>query len=310
MNTMRESLRDYLEMRRALGYKLRTPGASLVTFVGFMDEAQHEYITVDVAKSWAELPTSVHPAQWERRLSYVRGFARYCVAMDPRTEVPPQGVFPSAYTRPTPFLFTDEHIRRLLHAGTQLQGGSSFVGVSICCLLGLLSVTGLRISEALGLTLDDVDLAAGTLLVRSSKFGKSRIVPLHESTIKVLTGYHRHRKRLLARRRVAHWFINIRGARMEYDHALDTFQKLSQQIGLPSGLGKRRPHLHDLRHYFAIATLLRWYRDGQDIERRLPVLSAFLGHVEVRNTYWYLSACPDLLGAAKDRLEKRWEQTP
>lgn len=310
MNTLRESLRDYLEMRRALGYKLRTPGASLVAFVGFMDEAQHEYITVDVAKSWAELPTSVHPAQWERRLSYVRSFARYCVAMDPRTEVPPQRVFPSAYTRPTPFLFTNEDIRCLLHAAMQLQGGSGFFGLTICCLLGLLSVTGLRISEALGLTMDDVDLAAGTLLVRSSKFGKSRLVPLHESTIKVLAGYQRRREQLLARRRVVHWFINARGVRMGYDHVHDTFQQLSQKIGLPTGLGKRRPHLHDLRHYFAIATLLRWYRDGQDIERRLPVLSAFLGHVEVRNTYWYLSACPDLLGSAKDRLEKRWEQTP
>lgn len=180
-----------------------------------------------------------------------------------------------------------------------MQTPSSFVNQSIHCLLGLLSVTGLRISEALYLTTEDVDLKEGVLLIRSSKFGKSRVIPIHTSTVKFLREYQRCRDRLHRNRHSPYFFVNSRGARMSYDHALDTFQHLCSLAGLQGRMGGRRPHLYDLRRYFAITTLLRWYRDGRDIEQRLPVLSAFLGHAEVRNTYWYLSACPELLGAAR-----------
>jgi integrase/recombinase XerD len=308
MNTLRELLQDYLEMRRALGFKLRTAGAGLASFVSFMEQAQSGYITTAQAIAWAQLPTSVHPGRWERRLSEVRGFARYCSAMDSRTEVPPMGLFPVAYSRPTPYFFTDDDMRNLLQAALQLRA-HPFVGHTFHCLLGLLSVTGLRISEALGLTLDDVDLDEGILLIRSSKFGKSRLVSLHASTIKVLAEYQRYREHFLAGRQIPHLFVNSHGARLGYDQVLDTFHRLSKMVGLCSRTGSRAPHLHDLRHRFALVTLLHWYRDGQDIERRLPVLSAFLGHVQVSNTYWYLSACPELLGAANKRLEQHWEHT-
>jgi site-specific recombinase XerD len=310
MMTLRESLHDYLEMRRSLGYKLRSQGCGLVTFVSFMEESQTDFITTAQAIAWAQLPKDVLPVRWERRLSWIRTFAHYCKAMDARTEVPPVSVFPGAYTRPTPYFFTDADIGRLLNAALQLQANHGFFGRSMHCLLGLLSVTGLRISEAFGLTLDDVDLKEGILTIRSSKFGKSRLVPMHPSTVSVLAEYQKCREKILRGRRVPHLFVNSLGVRLLYDRVLDTFHLLTKQIGLHTRMiGDRKPHLHDLRHRFALVTLLNWYRDGQDIERRLPFLSAFLGHVQVSNTYWYLSARPDLLAAARDRLEQRWEKT-
>jgi integrase/recombinase XerD len=309
MNSLRESLQDYLAMRRALGFKLRSTGAGLLSFVSFMEQGQIAYITTERALAWAQQPASVPPARWARRLSYVRGFARYCRAIDSRTEVPSLGLLPFNYSRPHPYFFTDDDIRRLLQASLQLRAKQSFVGQTFYCLLGLLSVSGLRIFEALGLTLDDVDLDEGILLIRSSKFGKSRLVPLHATTVKVLADYQGHRKQFLGGRQIAHFFVNSHGARLGYCQALDTFHRLSEKVGLHSRTGGRRPHLHDLRHRFALLTLLHWYRDGHDVERRLPVLSAYLGHVQVSDTYWYLSACPELLGAAKERLEQHWEHT-
>ena len=170
-------------------------------------------------------------------------------------------------------------------------------------------MTGLRTCEARGLTLDDVDLDAGVLTIRSSKFGKSRLVPLHASTVQVLADYLERRRSFLGARVIAQVFVNDHGMPVSHDQALDTFQRLARTVGLPAQTQRRRPHLHDLRHRFAHETLLQWYRDGQEIERRLPVLSAYLGHTEVRDTYWYLSARPQLLKLAQERLERRWEQT-
>ena len=168
-------------------------------------------------------------------------------------------------------------------------------------------MSGLRICEALNLTLDDVDIAEGILAIHSSKFGKSRLIPLHETTVKVLADYKKRRARLLGRAQVSHFFVNPAGTRLSYDSVRDSFQHLSEEVGLDARIDGRRPHLHDLRHRFALLTLLHWYRDGQEVERRLPVLSAYLGHLQISNTYWYLSARPDLLEAAKARLEQRWE---
>ena len=308
MNSLRESLQDYLEMRRALGFKLRSEGAGLWTFVSFMEADQHDYINTERALAWAQQSPSARPERWARRLSYVRGFARYCSASDARTEVPPVELLPFSYIRPTPYFFTDDDIQRLLHAALQWPAEQSFKGQTLYCLFGLLSVAGLRICEALGLTLDDVDLDEGILAIHSSKFGKSRLVPLHETTAKILVEYRERRAQLLGSAQVSHFFVNPHGARLSYDWARDGFQRLSEEVGLGARTDGRRPHMHDLRHRFALLTLLHWYRDGQDVERRLPVLSAYLGHVEVDSTYWYLSARPELLGAAKARLEQRWER--
>ncbi|MCK7497119.1 MAG: tyrosine-type recombinase/integrase [Comamonadaceae bacterium] len=302
-------LNDYLVMRRSLGFKLHTDGTGLLSFVAFMEQAQADYISRDLALAWATQPTSAQPIWWAHRLSYVRGFARYCSAIDGRTEPLPLGLLPFPHQRPSPYFFSDDDIERLLQGARQLSAKDGLANHTFYCLLGLLSVSGLRICEALGLTLDDVDLNEGILTIRSSKFGKSRLVPLHETTVNILTDYRERREQFLGRRQVPYWFVNTQGMRLGYDCVLGVFHRLAQNAELSSQPGRSRPRLHDLRHRFAMLTVLHWYRDGQDVERRLPVLSSFLGHVEVSDTYWYLSACPELLGAAMERLEHHWEQT-
>ena len=308
MITLRALLEDYLTTRRGLGFKLHTEGTGLKTFVSFMEQRQAEYITTELAVTWAQQPMSVQVTQWARRLSFVRGFARYCSAIDARMQIPPPDLIPCRYVRPQPYFFADGDIERLLTAALNLPPNDGLQRWTFHCLFGLLSVSGLRIGEARGLTLDDVDLDEALLTIRSSKFGKSRLVPLHASTVQVLADYLQRRKRFLPASSVNHVFVNDRGMLLSHDQALDTFQRLLKTIGFATQAQERRPHLHDLRHRFAIETLLQWYRDGQQVERRLPVLSAYLGHTEVRDTYWYLSARPELLKLAQERLERRWEQ--
>jgi integrase len=307
MSTLRELLQDYLTTRRALGFKLRTDGTGLLSFVAFMEQARADAITTDLALAWAKQPTSVQPARWAQRLSYVRGFARYCRAIDPRTEIPPSGLLPFPHRRPSPYLLTDDDIERLLQGALQWPAQDGLANHTLFCLFGLLSVSGLRICEALGLTLDDVDLDEGILTIRATKFGKSRLIPLHATTVEVMTDYRGRREQFLAGRQVLHWFVNPRGGPLGYDTVRRAFHRLT--AGLPSQPGRTRPRVHDLRHRFALVTVVHWYRDGQDVQRRLPVLSAFLGHVQVTDTYWYLSACPELLDAAKERLEGHWGQS-
>lgn len=307
MIAVRDALREYLAMRRALGFKLANEGTRLLSFVSFLEQAQAEYVSTELALTWAQLPKSVQPAQWGRRLGFVRGFAHYCSAIDPRTEVPPVGLLPSDYRRRTPYFFSNEDIQAMLRAALALPAKDGMANHTYHCLLGLISVAGLRISEAVNLMLDDVDLIGGILTIRSSKFGKSRMVPLHHTTVATLADYRDRQVKFLAGQEVPHWFVNRRGKQVRCDAVDGMFRRLTDKLGLVAKRGQRRPRVHDLRHHFAMTTLLRWYNDGQDIERRLPVLSAYLGHVDVRDTYWYLSACPQLLSAAKGRLERRWE---
>lgn len=309
MSTLRALLDDYLTTRRALGFKLQSEGTGLTTFVSFMEERQADHITTKLALAWAQQPTSVQVIQWARRLSFVRGFARYCSAVDLRTQVPPADLIPGRYIRPQPYFFADGDIAGLLKAALDLPPEDGLRRWTFHCLFGLLSVSGLRTCEARALTLDDVDLDEGVLTIRSSKFGKSRLVPLHPSTVRALADYLQRRQDFLAGRVVNQVFVNDQGMPLSHDQALDTFQRLTKAIGLPPQADRRRPHLHDLRHRFALETLLAWYRDGEEVERRLPVLSAYLGHTEVHDTYWYLSARPELLKLAQERLERRWEQT-
>ena len=308
MITLRSLLEDYLTTRRALGFKLHSEGTGLKTFVSFMEQRQADYITTELALAWAQQPTSVQEMQRARRLGFVRSFARYCSAVDARTQIPPRDLIPCKRVRPEPCFFTDGDIERLLQAAFDLPPEDGLQRWTFHCLFGLLSVSGLRFCEARGLTLEDVDLDEAILTIRSSKFGKSRLVPLHASTVEVLANYLQRRQRFLPARSTTDVFVSDRGTPLSHDQALDTFQRLLKKIGFAAQGERRRPHLHDLRHRFALKTLLQWYHDGKEVERRLPVLSAYLGHTEVRNTYWYLSARPELMTLARERLERHWEQ--
>ncbi len=306
MSTLRELLDDYLTTRRALGFKLHTEGTGLKTFVSFMEQSGAEHITVQLALAWAMHPTSVQDIQRARRLSFVRGFARYCSGFDARTQIPSPDLIAHRRIRPQPYFFNSHDIERLLQAALELEPQDGLRRWTFYCLYGLLSVTGLRAGEARALTIEDVDLDKGVLTVRSSKFGKSRLVPLHASTVEVLADYLNRRRSVFGERASQHVFLSARGTPLSSDQALDMFQRLLESIGVGARADGRRPHLHDLRHRFAMEVLTQWYRDGHDVERRLPALSAFLGHTEVRNTYWYLSARPELLDLAQVRLELYW----
>jgi integrase/recombinase XerD len=306
MNTIREAVQEYLVMRRGLGFKLHDAGVALLEFVSYLENQRMSFITAKIALTWAQLPTSAQPAEWARRLSCVRGFARHRSATDPRTEIPPCGLLPYRPRRANPYLYTDEEIRRLLEAALTLLPTGSLRPWTYYCLLGLLSVTGLRISEALNLKMEDVDLNDAVLTIRGAKFGKSHLVPLHTSTKEVLADYVLRRERFLDGRPASYLFISKRGNRLDGGEVHRTFYTLSRQIGLRGPTASHGPRLHDFRHRFATQTLLNWYRSGQDPERRLPILSTYLGHVHIADTYWYLSACPELMGQAMSRLERRW----
>jgi integrase len=314
MNTLRQAVQEYLSLRRNLGFKLQEDGRALLDFAAFMQQRHASYITQALALDWAQQPVNVQPVHWARRLRFVRGFARYRSATDPRTQIPPQGLLPFHPKRARPYLYSDDEIRSLLRAALRIpcrhRGGELQPRVYYC-LFGLLSVTGLRLGEARNLELQDVDLKAAVLTIRGAKFGKTRLVPLHASTCKVLTGYIARRRRHWAGRPVSHYlFVSSWGNRLDVGAIHRTFYALSRQIGLRGMSDSHGPRLHDMRHRFATNTLVHWYRSNQDPERRLPILSAYLGHVHVADTQWYLSGSPELMREAMRRLEHNWEDRP
>lgn len=311
MSTLRSAVLEYLAMRRALGFRLSDTGRLLLKFVTFMEEHRASIVTTTLALAWAQQPQTVQPAEWARRLSIVRIFARYRHASDPRTEIPPDGLLPFRPPRARPYLYAEEEIERLLRGALAMpcryHRGALRPWVYYC-LFGLLSVSGLRLSEARNLRLDDVDLDAGVLTIRGAKFGKDRLVPLHASTRTILADYMARRQRHWAGRAVSPYvFVSSAGNRLDVGDIHRTFYALSRQIGLRGPWDRRGPRIHDFRHRVAVQTLWRWYRAGEDPERRLPFLSAYLGHAHVRDTYWYLSAWPALMHEAMARLERRWE---
>ena len=310
MNELRDALEEYLAVRRSLGFDLRLPASLLRNFVSFLEANEATYITRALAVRWAEQPRDAQPATWAWRLGMVRRFARWRSVTDPRTEVPPDGLLPYRYHRNPPYIYSDEEIERLIAAAAELPSANGLKACSYSTLFGLLSVTGLRVSEALMLDRADVDLAQGILSIRRTKFGKSRLVPVHRSTRDVLESYDEQRTRVFPRPATPAFFLSERGGRITEWSARYTFAKLSQRIGLraPAKGHGRGPRIHDMRHRFAARTLVQWYRTGVDVERELPRLATYLGHVHVNETYWYLEAVPELLQLATKRLMEKTEE--
>ena len=306
MKPWEKALKDYLRIRRSLGFQLRTPEFLLRNFVTLLQAQGAAYITRELAVRWATQPAKVQPAFWAERLGIVRRFAIWHSAMDPRTEIPPAGLLPHRYRRKPPHIYSDEEIEKLLRGTQQLPSRKGLRALTHTTLFGLLIATGMRVNEALGLDRPDVDLKLGILHIRRTKFGKSRYVPVHPSTVEALKKYAETRDRLSTTFTPA-FFISERGRRITGSTAEYTFAKLCQRIGLRArakGRG-RGPRLMDMRHRFAVRTLINWYRSGVDVERELPKLSTYLGHVHVNHTYWYLEAVPELLQLATDRLTQR-----
>jgi|TARA_R110000868_G_scaffold196864_7_gene442922 integrase len=305
MNLLRQTLREYVVLRRGLGHKFTQPARDLEGFVTFMDKRDSTFITTKLALEWATQSQGKN-ASWAIKLAYVRGFARHVQALEIRTEVPPVGLLPYSGSA-KPYIYSDIEIQALLEAALALKPANKLRRWTYHCLFGLLPVTGLRISEALTLKRQDVDLEHGILTVRDTKFGKSRYVPIHESTQRILVEYDHRRNELVNPPCSEYFLVAERGGRLLPQYVYPVFLRLSRQIGLRAQSANSGPRLHDFRHTFAVNTLLRWYRTGEKVDTLLPKLSTYLGHSCVRDTYWYLSACPELMELAAQRLETRWE---
>jgi integrase/recombinase XerD len=237
----------------------------------------------------------------------VRGFAKYQSATDPRTEIPPEELLPHRHHHKPPYIYTDTEISKLIGAAKKLRSPRGLRATTISTIIGLLSVTGMRASEPLNLDIKDVDLKRGILTVRETKFDKSRLVPVHISTRDKLRKYARLRDKICPRPQSPNFFISGRGTRLRYDTLRRWFIILSHQIGLRSPGESYGPRLHDLRHGFAIKAMLGWYRSGVNVEQNIVALTTYLGHGHVNDTYWYISAVPELLQLAALKLEKRKE---
>lgn len=302
MTALEEALGDYLALRRSLGHKLADAERQLSRFVVYLEFVGAETVTMDAAMAFvldADLdPASSIPA---KRLEAVRGFARYLTGIDPRTEIPPAGLVSYRGRRRQPWLFTDDEIR-LVMATAAASARTALRAVTLETLIGLLAVTGLRVGEALRLARDDIDVDDAVITVRASKFGKSRQVPVSATTIDALVAYAQQRDQMVGA--AATFFVTPSGAPLAYTHFGLTFRRAVDTAGIAAG-STIRPRLHDLRHGFAVRTLVGWHRDGLDVAALLPRLSTYLGHREPRYTYRYLTATPELLGHAARLLEAR-----
>ena len=307
MTAFRDALGDYLSMRRALGYKLEAHEGMLRLFVAFLEQAGAMTLTTDLALRWAA-DTSGSANRKAARLSMVRGFAAYLSTIDPATEIPPTGILIARKRYAIPYPYSDREIRWLLAAAAELnpERRAMLHGTVI----GLLAVTGMRVSEALGLDCEDVDLEAGVLTIRKAKFGKSRQVPVHTSTVRALARYERHRQELRPHPVTPSFFVSAHGNRPDVGRIEKVFRELCRRTGLETPSGSRSPRLHDLRHRFAVQTLLDWQRAGIDVQPRMLWLSTYLGHVEPSDTYRYLTAAPELLALAADRLQTTLGDVP
>ena len=310
MKPLEQALNDYVSVRRSLGFRFQTPAILLRSFVVFLQAEGISHITRELALRWALQPAKVQPSTWTARLGMVRRFAIWCSATEPLTEIPLTDLLPHPYRRKPPHIFSDEEIERLLRKAQQLPSPKGLRTHTFTTLFGLLMVTGMRVSEALGLEKPDIDFDHGILHIRCGKFGKSRYVPIHPSTVEALKKYAQARDHLFPSPLTLAFFLSERGTRITNGMTEYTFAKLSQQIGLrlQAKHHGRGPRLHDMRHRFAARTLIDWYRAGLDAERELPKLATYLGHVHVKNTYWYLEAVPELMQLAIDRLIQREAQ--
>ena len=303
MNTLLQALDEYLALRQAMGFQVRDARSLLGRFIAFLEQQEATYITHELALHWATEPRAVQPAEWARRLSLVRGFARYRSATDPRTQIPATGVLPYQPQRASPYLYSDAEIGQLLQAAEHLPSPTGLRAHTYVAAFGLLAVTGMRVGELVGLDNTDVDLTRGHLTIRHGKFGKSRLLPLHPTTRDALYHYVVERDSRYPIPQTPSFLVSEQGTRLSNWALRRTFVTLSRQIGLRGPADSHGPRLHDFRHRFAVAVLLRWYREGVDVERHLPELSTYLGHVKVSDTYYYLSATPELLQLAMNRLE-------
>jgi len=301
MSALADTARDYLRLRNSLGHDLAEYHRQLPRFVAFLEAEGLPTVTVAAALAWAQGP-GVDPASSTapRRMTIARSFARYLAGIDTRTEVPPPGLIAGRRRWRPPYIYSPGDIEALMAQARQL---TPMPAATHETLFGLLAATGMRVGEAIRLDRADIDWANGVLAIRESKFGKTRMVPVLGSTLSRLEHYASVRGRLCRQTATASFFVSTTGTRLIYACVGQVFRRLRDDAGIGAG-AHHSPRIHDLRHTFAVRTLLGWYQAGDDVEARLPILSTYLGHRDPRSTYWYLSAAPELLALAARRLER------
>lgn len=296
---------EYLDYRKQLGFELKTVGQLLLQFAKHADEIGHcGAVTTELAIRWAALAESASGSHRAYRLTVVRGFARYRALFDPQTEVPPNDVFGPSYRRRSPYIYSSSELAALLKAAAGLPPEGSLRPQTFSTFFGLLACTGLRKREACRLTRDDVDFERRLLHIRETKFRKSRLVPLHGSTVQALEVYARSRDQFYPFAKTDAFFVTLRGTCLSGSTVQGAFSQLRQQLRWRSRSDGHRPHIHDLRHTFACRRLLDWYRQGVDVQHAIAALSTYLGHADVNHTYWYLTGTPELLALAGSRFEQ------
>ncbi|MBM4092465.1 MAG: integrase [Planctomycetes bacterium] len=303
--SMTSLAKDYLDYRKQLGFGLSTVGQLLMQFAEYADETGHrETVTTELAVRWAALAKNASGSHRACRLNVVRGFAKYRALFDPKTEIPPPGVFGPPYRRRTPYIFSCSEVAALLKAAQHLPPEGSLRPHTFSTFFGLLACTGLRHREARRLTRDDVDFKSRLLRIRETKFRKSRLVPLHDSTLTALASYARVRDEFPSSARTDAFFVTLRGTPLSTSAAHWAFSRVREQLTWQDIGEGRRPRIHDFRHTFACRRLREWYEQGVDVNHAIVGLATYLGHADVNDTYWYLSATPELLELAGSRFEQ------
>jgi len=307
---LRSRVRHYLRERRRLGFELRTMGHALLSFARYIDQCQHTgSLTIELMADWArhDLAGSNDPRTWARRLKILRPFMRWLRQFEPCTEIPDDAIFGQIGERSTPHIYHEQEIIDLLAAARHLS--PALRGATYETLFGLIASTGLRVSEAVGLRRADVDLKTGMLTIQRTKFAKSRQVPMHPSTVDALKQYRRICDRIIEITDETPFFIGSRGQRLGQKistHQVDkVFAQLREQLAWPNRGTHSAPRIHDLRHTFVVRRMLAWQAEGKDIDQAMLGLSTYVGHAMVTNTYWYLTAVPELMATAAAKFESR-----
>jgi len=301
VTSLQQSVDEYLSLRRHLGFKLERAGHLLPDFATYMEEAGTSAVTIDLALTWAKQPADGSPDWWQVRLSTVRGYVRYLHGIDAKHQIPPDGLLPGGGQRVAPHIYAEDEVLRLMSAARDLV--TEHRAATYTTLIGLLATTGMRSGEAIRLDRSDIDWDEGILFIRLTKFGKSRELVLHPTTVDALRRYDDMRRGWCPRPQTQAFFVSFMGARLRHNAFNSTFRELVRRAGLEPEAGVRWPRPHDLRHTFAVNTLVDWYRSGLEINSKMYLLSTYLGHVCPAYTYWYLSSTPELLGLATNRLE-------
>jgi integrase/recombinase XerD len=301
MSALATAAEEYLALRRSLGHELAEAHRLLPDFVAHLDATGARTVTIEAALAWAQdVDAEASSTVWPRRMSVARGFARHMAGRDPETEIPPVGLIPSRQRWRPPYIYSEDDLVTLMAGARSIK--TRLPAATHETVIGLLAATGMRVGEALRLDRGDIDWGEGVIQIRLSKFGKSRQAPVHLSTLEALDRYARTRDAICRRPLTPSFFVSQRRNRLIYAVVQQVFRRLCDDAGIGAG-APNRPRVHDLRHTFAVRTLLEWHRSGEDVETCLPTLSTYLGHRDPRSTYWYLSAAPELLALAASRLE-------